>query len=126
MSTPVRRVALGFALVMAVILLILLVVSVVPSQARHGHHRHRHAVFVVAPVWWWDPWYPYWWNPPPTYIYPSPSVVGDEPVEYIEQQPAASSSRPEGFWYYCSTAKAYYPVVPACPEQWVKVPPRPE
>jgi hypothetical protein len=104
----------------------LLVVSVVPSQAHHGHHRHRRAVFVADSVWWWDPWYPYWWYPPPTYVYPPPSVVGDEPVEYIEQRAPDSSSRPEGFWFYCPTAKRYYPAVPTCPEQWVKVPPRPE
>lgn len=106
----------------------LLLVNVAPSQARHVHHHHRHgrAFFVTESIWWWDPWYPYWWYPPPTYVYPPPSVVGDEPVEYIEQRPAESSPRPAGYWYYCSTAKGYYPAVPTCPEQWVQVPPRSE
>jgi hypothetical protein len=31
---------------------------------------------------------------------------------------------PEAYWYYCSSAQAYYPTVPSCPEPWVKVPPR--
>jgi len=31
---------------------------------------------------------------------------------------------PESFWYYCSSAGAYYPTVSSCPEPWVKVPPR--
>jgi hypothetical protein len=34
------------------------------------------------------------------------------------QQPAQS------YWYYCSSAGAYYPTVPTCPEPWTKVPPR--
>ncbi len=30
------------------------------------------------------------------------------------------------YWYYCSEcAQAYYPTVPSCPEEWVKVPERP-
>jgi Protein of unknown function (DUF3300) len=31
---------------------------------------------------------------------------------------------PESFWYYCSSAGAYYPTVSSCPEPWIKVPPR--
>jgi hypothetical protein len=27
-----------------------------------------------------------------------------------------------GFWYYCQSARAYYPTVQTCPEAWVKVP----
>mgnify|MGYP003694325897 CR=1 FL=1 len=34
------------------------------------------------------------------------------------------SNRPESYWYYCSSAGAYYPTVPTCPEPWIKVPPR--
>ena len=34
------------------------------------------------------------------------------------QQPA------ESYWYYCPSARAYYPTAPACPEPWIKVPPR--
>jgi len=30
----------------------------------------------------------------------------------------------QSYWYYCSSARAYYPTVPACPEPWIKVPPR--
>ena len=91
-----------------------------PSQAPHRHHRHGHVIIFGGPFWWWDPWYPYWWYPPPTYVYPPPSVIGDEPVEYIEQP------RAEGYWYYCPPAKAYYPTVSTCPEAWVKVPPTSE
>jgi hypothetical protein len=31
---------------------------------------------------------------------------------------------PEAYWYYCSSAGAYYPTAPSCPEPWIKVPPR--
>jgi hypothetical protein len=30
----------------------------------------------------------------------------------------------QSYWYYCSSARAYYPTVSTCPEPWVKVPPR--
>ena len=32
----------------------------------------------------------------------------------------------ESYWYYCPSARAYYPTVPACPEPWIEVPPRPQ
>ncbi len=38
------------------------------------------------------------------------------------QQPAQQPA--QAYWYYCASASAYYPTVPACPEPWVKVPPR--
>jgi hypothetical protein len=34
------------------------------------------------------------------------------------QQPAQS------YWYYCLPARAYYPSVTTCPEEWIKVTPR--
>ena len=30
----------------------------------------------------------------------------------------------QAYWYYCPSARAYYPTAPSCPEPWVKVPPR--
>jgi hypothetical protein len=45
---------------------------------------------------WWDSWY-------------YPSYDG-----YVPPQPS---------WYYCPSARAYYPEVYTCPEQWVIVPP---
>jgi hypothetical protein len=29
--------------------------------------------------------------------------------------------QPNGYWYYCQSAGAYYPYVTACPEAWVPV-----
>jgi hypothetical protein len=51
-------------------------------------------------------------------------VIVAEPPVYIERR--AVESRPSSYWYYCESARAYYPSVPTCPERWVKVPPRSE
>ena len=53
----------------------------------------------------------------PYYDYSPPPVQG--PSEYVQQAP-------QGYWYYCASAKAYYPTVPTCPEGWIKVPPAPQ
>ena len=57
-------------------------------------------------------------------------VVVEEPPVYVERPPAAPPAPPApaastAYWYYCSSAKGYYPTVPSCPEEWVKVPERP-
>ena len=83
----------------------------------HGHHsgfhrhhsgfRHHHgfggkafigvAPFFVAPFVWWGPSVAY--SSPPAYVNPGSN----------------------GYWYYCQSARAYYPYVPTCPEAWVPV-----
>ena len=88
----------------------------------HGHngfhgHFHGHGVIVAGP--WWGPWWgyaPYYYPP---YYYPPQVVVEPAPV-IGEEQP------PQAYWYYCPSAKAYYPTAPTCPEVWIKVPPRTE
>jgi len=93
-----------------------------------------HVVIGVGPVWWggypypwWGP-YPYWrhpyWPYAPYAYYPPPVIVTEPPV-YI-QRPAAPEPAAAGYWYYCESAKAYYPTVPECPEPWIRVPPRPQ
>ena len=83
----------------------------------HGFHGHFHGDggIVVEPSFWWDPWW--WYYPYPPYYYPPPLVVQPGPV-VGEGQP------PQGYWYYCASAKAYFPTVPTCPEVWIKVPAR--
>lgn len=69
-----------------------------------GHPGHPRFVrgprgfVVVAPGFGWWPGYPYY-GVAPSY----------EPT-------------PSGYWYYCSSAGAYYPYVESCPEPWVPVP----
>jgi len=104
----------------------LLLVPAAPSYAGghgghgfHGHpgfhgHFHGHGAIVVGPSFWWGPW---WYYPPP-YYYPPPQVVVQPAPVIVGEQP------PQSYWYYCPSAKAYYPTAPACPEAWIKVPPR--
>ena len=114
------------------LVVLLLVVGVLALTVTPGdpHGRVRGGVFIgVGPYW--GP-YPYWWYPPPyyaypTYVYPPPTVVVEQPPVYIEQPLAAPAApaAPTAYWYYCQSAKAYYPTAPSCPEEWVKVPERP-
>jgi hypothetical protein len=103
--------------------LALLLVPAAPGLAWHVHPGVRTRVFVgVGPSFWWGP---YWWYyPPPYYVYSPPPVVVQEPPVYIQQEPPPAPAA-QSYWYYCQSAKAYYPTVPTCPEPWVKVPPRP-
>ena len=114
-------------------------VAAPPSDAhpRGSHHRGVHGrVFIgVGPAVWWGP-YPYWYYPPyavypPPVVYappPAPVVVREAPPVYIQQQapPAAPAPSVEQFWYYCQSARGYYPSVANCPEAWVRVAPRPQ
>ena len=108
------------------LLILLLVVGVLAATVTPGHAGGywRGGVFVgVGPYW--GP-YPYYWYPPPYYVYPPPPVVVQDPPVYVERQPVAPSEPVAGpaYWYYCASATGYYPTVPSCPEEWIKVPER--
>jgi hypothetical protein len=97
----------------------LAVISVVALTATPGeawHHWHGGVFIGVGPV---------WWGPPPVYVAPPPMVIIDQPPVYVQQPPASASSADRGYWYYCPSAKGYYPYVQTCPEQWVPVLARP-
>jgi hypothetical protein len=49
-----------------------------------------------------------------------------ETLDAVQRVRAKAQQSPQSYWYYCSSAHAYYPAVPTCPEPWVKVPPRPQ
>jgi hypothetical protein len=126
----------------------LLVVAPVPSDAwrnggggqgttwrggGHGTWRgggHGRAFIGVGPAFWWGAAYP-WYYPPyyayayAPYAYAPPPVIVQEPPVYPQAAPAPDSP-PQAYWYYCPSARSYYPAAPTCPEVWVKVPPRPE
>lgn len=148
------RKILSAALVAVTLLLILAAPS--DAGGRRGHwHGHRHGgvrLFVgVGPVFGYGPYpywrYPYYYGYSPygyspygysPYVYTPPTVVVQEPPVYVQQQPApaapaapaappaAQATPPEGYWYYCASAREYYPSVPTCSEAWIKVPPRQE
>ena len=85
------------------------------------HHHHFHdGVFFDFGYWgpYGDPWwgwnYPYYYAPSyPAYAVPDTTAVPSAPP-------------PPDYWYYCPSAKAYYPYVPQCPVPWVPVRPTPE
>jgi hypothetical protein len=79
----------------------------------HGRHGGRLG-------WWWvvgGVWYLY---PAPIYPYPNPYVP---PVVVTPAAPPPQA--PPQYWYYCNSAKAYYPYVRSCPEGWMQVVPQP-
>lgn len=73
---------------------------------------------------------PYWWGPgywgAPYYYYPPPAVVvPSEPRVYVERDPAPAAPAGEQWWYWCQSAKGYYPYVSTCTEGWQRVAPQP-
>jgi hypothetical protein len=98
----------------------------------HGGHVHGRGFVGVSPWWGWG-WgwpYPYWegYYGPPYAYYPPPVVVQDQQT-YAQAAPEpapAAPQPPKAYWYYCASARAYYPTAPTCPEVWIKVPPRNE
>ena len=130
------------------IVTVALLLPAAPSDAQRGHGRHRgghHSsshhtfshhrshhgshggIFIDDHSWW--PYshlyaYPYWsYYPSPYYYFYRLSPV-QEPSVYIQQQPAPAAAEPP-YWYFCPSAKAYYPSIQQCSEAWVMVPPTP-
>jgi hypothetical protein len=106
-----------------------------PGGWRGGGHGGwyggwRGGVFLGSP-WWWGGLYPYpywgypqsYWDYPQSYYGYPPVGVEEGPSMYIQQEPAPSAAPSQAYWYYCASAKAYYPKVQKCPEAWIKVPP---
>ena len=72
----------------------------------------------------------HYYHPHPYYYYPpyyAPTVVVPaQPQTYIEQPaPQAAPQPAQGWWYYCSDSRAYYPYVKDCPGGWQRVAPQP-
>jgi hypothetical protein len=105
--------------------------------------RWNKTCFMGRCGWWWfaeGQWYFY---DRPVYPYPlvvsevnyleplavAPVVVAPQaPVVVAPQTPApvpTQSQPPVQTWYYCESAKNYYPYVPSCPEGWRPVPAQP-
>ncbi len=82
---------------------------------------------------WWHRWWGpgVWVVPPPVVVapIPAPAPVVVAPAPVIEQppvyaQPVPDETPAQSYWYFCPSAKAYYPSVQSCADAWVKVPPR--
>ena len=57
--------------------------------------------------------------------YAAPVVVQQQPTVYVEQPAVQQQAQPQGYWYYCHDARAYYPYVKECPAGWQRVAPQP-
>jgi len=55
---------------------------------------------------------------------PPPAAPASPPAP-APQSAAAPGGTPPGMWYYCESAKAYYPYVTECSENWRPVPAAP-
>ena len=98
------------------------VTSVVPTQSAdarpvwgpHGHWVHG----------WHDGRFGWWWAGPDFwYYYPAPAYYAYPPAaDYI----APPGPAPQANWYYCDSAKGYYPYVRSCASGWRSVPANPE
>jgi len=85
---------------------------------------------VPAHAWWRGPvWIgpPYWGYPyytPPVVVEPSPPPVRVQPPApqvYVQPDERAAHDA----YYYCESAKGYYPYVKECPQGWTRVAPQP-
>ena len=111
---------------LAVLAVLLLGMS--SAMAQHHHYGGRVGIY-VGPGW--GPWY----YPVPYSYYYQPQVVvvpAAQPQVYVEQNPQPVVSEPaqqvqpqQQYWYYCKSAKGYYPYVKECPDGWQKVSPEP-
>ena len=106
--------------------------AVSAPAAAHGYYRGGYwggprvsFGFYGGPLYWGPGWgypYGYAYAPPPVVVVPT------EPRVYVERDaPAtapADANQPQ-WWYWCASAKGYYPYVSTCSEGWQRVPPQP-
>ena len=95
-----------------------LLFTAAPIEA-HGYYGPRSGVYLQfgVPLWpgYWGPHY-YYDYPPPAVYYPPPPPV------YVEREEPAQQPV---WWYWCPSAKGYYPYVKECPGGWQRVAPQP-
>ena len=100
---------------------------------RGGHHHHGYYGgprvsfgFYGGPLWWGPGYWGAGYGYPYGYGYAAPPVVvvPSEPRVYVERD-AAAPVGPAQWWYWCASAKGYYPYVSTCSEGWQRVAPQP-
>ena len=97
-------------------------------HGHHGHHGARVGVYIGAPFLF-SPWY---YSRPYYDPYYQPVIVREQPVVYVEQQPAAAwepapapqaQAQQQQFWYFCQDTQTYYPHAQNCATPWQRVVP---
>jgi len=74
--------------------------------------------------------YPYWGSSYyygyPYAGYPNVEVPPEAPPAYIERggPPPGAAAPSQNSWYWCPSARGYFPYVKACPEGWQQVAPQ--
>ena len=84
--------------------------------------RWMHASHGGRLGWWWVAGGIWYFYPYPVYPYPDPYL----PPDYLPppaQPGVVPPPQTPANWYYCNSARGYYPYVTACPEGWQSVPP---
>lgn len=104
-----------------------LVTLAAPADAHGGRSGPRVTFgFYGGPVWWGPGyWGPGYWGPSYYYAPPPVVVAPAEPRVYVERD-APPAAAPAQWWYWCQSAKAYYPYVSTCSEGWQRVAPQPQ
>jgi len=95
--------------------------------AHEYHDGHWGWWWIVGPTWYFypSPVYPYPdpYVPPTVVVQPAPPAVVVQPAPVAPARPVTPP--PPQSWYYCESARGYYPYVPACAEGWRAVPATP-
>ena len=95
-------------------------------HGHHGHHGARVGVYIGVPFLF-SPWY---YSRPYYDPYYQPVIVREQPVVYVEQQPAAAwepapapqaQAQQQQFWYFCQDTQTYYPHAQNCATPWQRV-----
>jgi len=66
--------------------------------------------------------YPYSYSYPYAYSYPY-GYRYSYPYADAASASVSATALPSSYWYYCASARTYYPYVSTCPEAWVPVVP---
>ncbi len=105
---------------------ILVLAASAPAASAHGDGWH-HGGHGGHYGWWWLPAGVGLWSlyQAPVYAYRDPY-----PAQVVVVQPSAPAAptveaQTTQYWYYCDSARAYYPYVQTCPDAWRPVPATP-
>ena len=135
-----RKVVSVSILTLALLLVVATLSSGQPRRRPSPRGRPHGRVLVnVGPFWGRPhPWPYFVYAPAPVIVQPTPIFVQQQPQVIVQQPPVIvqpppsgspsqgfSPSPPQAYWYFCPSARAYYPTVQDCPDPWILVPPRP-